>query len=372
MKKKLALLYIIFTISIFTYGSTSTQKDPSKTVFITGGAGFIGSNFLKYMFDKYESYHFIVLDALTYASTKNCIPKYIQESPRFQFIHGTITDADLVDTLMEHSNLVVHFAAETDVTRSIQDDLVFVNSNVLGTRNLLRSLLKYKTTIERFVHISSSEVYGTAETEPMDEEHPLNPRSPYAATKLGAERLVYSYCCTYDLPVMIIRAFNNYGPNQHIEKMLPRFISSAIKKIPLNIEGSGLQRRDWICTFDVSSAIDRILHFQNFDSIKNEVINIGTGRAISVLEIAKMVLNHFNLPEDRYLKYVADRPGQVDTHISSTEKALRLLNWKAGISFEQGLKDTIEWYIQNKDFWDKPEFTCFLSHDDSNATVNAK
>ena len=370
MKKKLLVLYIIFTICTFASASIGTSREPSKTVFITGGAGFIGCNFLKYMFDKYPNYNFIVLDALTYASTKDCIPKYIQESPRFEFIQGSITDTDVVDNIMERSNLVVNFAAETDVTRSIQDDLVFVTSNVLGTRTLLRSLLKYRANVERFIHISSSEVYGTADREPMDEEHPLNPRSPYAATKAGAERLVYSYCCTYDLPVMTIRAFNNYGPNQHIEKMLPRFITSAIKQVPLNIEGSGLQRRDWICTFDVSSAIDRILHIPNFDSIKNQVINIGTGKAISVLEIAKMILKHFNLPEDRYLKFVEDRPGQVDTHISSTEKALKLLNWKTQISFEEGLKNTIQWYIENRSSWDKPELTCYLST--TSPTANAK
>lgn len=371
MKKKLALLYIIFTISIFVNASTYAPKEPSKTVFITGGAGFIGCNFLKYMFDKYPDYNFVVLDALTYASTKDCIPKYIQESPRFEFIQGSITDADTVDAIMKHSNFVVNFAAETDVTRSIQDDLVFVNSNVLGTRTLLKSLLKYRANVERFIHISSSEVYGTAEREPMDEEHPLNPRSPYAATKAGAERLVYSYCCTYDLPAMIVRPFNNYGPNQHIEKMLPRFITSAIKGVPITIEGSGLQTRDWICTFDVSDAIDHILHYANFESIKSQVINIGTGRDISVLDIAKMILNYFNLSES-YLKFIKDRPGQVDCHISSTEKALRLLNWKSRIPFEEGLKTTIEWYIENKASWDKPDLTCFLSSTEDATTTNTK
>lgn len=356
-------LWILFLCIAHLVLSASELDSPhhEKTVFITGGAGFIGCNFLSYMFDKYPSYQFIVLDALTYASTKDCIPDYIQESPRFRFVHDTITNFEAVDKIISQSNFIVHFAAETDVTRSIQDDSVFVNSNVMGTRNLLKSLIKHKDTVERFIHISSSEVYGTAETEPMDETHPLNPRSPYAATKAGAERLVYSYCCTYDIPAVIVRPFNNYGPNQHIEKMLPRFITSAIKKVPLCIEGTGLQKRDWVSTLDVANALDRILHLEDFNCIKHQTINIGTGRAISVLEIANKVLDYFRLPQS-YLQFVKDRPGQVDTHISSTEKACTLLNWKAETTFEEGLKNTIEWYIKHQALWDKPALTSFLSH----------
>lgn len=354
------LFAFVCMLHVCVFGQDKPQP-ASKTVFITGGTGFIGCNFLSYMFDKHPNYHFIVLDALTYASTKDCIPDYIQESPRFQFVHGTILDSDTVDSLMAQADFVVHFAAETDVTRSIHDDLVFVTTNVMGTRTLLQSLLKHQNTVERFVHISSSEVYGTAETHPMDENHPLNPRSPYAASKTGAERLVYSYCCTYDIPAVIVRPFNNYGPNQHIEKMLPRFITSAIKQAPLCIEGTGLQKRDWVYTYDIADAIDRILHMPNFDLIKHETINLGTGQATSVLEIAQMVLDYFGLPYT-YLKFVKDRPGQVDTHISSTDKAFEKLGWKAQTPFSEGLKNTIEWYISHRSAWDTPCLTSFLSN----------
>jgi dTDP-glucose 4,6-dehydratase len=348
--------FIFFLSLIRTCSSFSEEK----TIFITGGAGFIGSNFLNYMFETYPEYKFIVLDALTYASNEKSLPESIKNSYRYEFIKGNITNCELVDSIMKRSNFVVNFAAETDVTRSINDDLAFIESNILGTRSLLRSLIRNKN-IERFVHISTSEVYGTAEQEPMDEIHQLNPRSPYAASKSGADRLVYSYCCTFDIPAVIVRPFNNYGPNQHVEKMLPRFIISAMKGVPLKIEGSGTQRRDWIFTCDTAKGIDAILHSTNFDEIKNNVFNLGTGRAISVLEIAKMVLKEFNLSDD-FLIFVEERPGQVDTHISSTDKSENILKWKANTSFQEGLKKTIEWYRNNEEKWNNSDLKTFIKN----------
>lgn len=355
----ISLRLAIYLLLIFLkYSDLQAQEKPSnenqKTVFVTGAAGFIGSNFLKYMFDKYPNYSFIVLDALTYAGSLDKIPEYIQHSPRFEFIHNSITNKEIVDQAISRSQLIVHFAAETHVARSIQDDTIFFKTDVMGTRMLMSAVVKYAKNVERFIHISTSEVYGTSETEPMNENHPLNPRSPYASAKAGADRLVYSYCCTFNVPAVIIRPFNNYGPHQHTEKLIPRFITSAIKGEPLTIHGSGQQKRDWIHVLDTSRGIDAALHVENFESIKHQVINLGSGIATSVLEIAQIILKHLDLPLSQ-LKFVTDRPGQVDNHVSSTAKAKALLNWTATIAFEDGLKQTIEWYKNNPELWQKME-----------------
>lgn len=323
-----------------------------KTVLITGGAGFIGSNFLEYMFENYPDYNYIVLDALTYAGNLDNIPKSIQTAENFKFVHGTITNFPLVDQLMQQATFVVHFAAETHVTRSIADDYVFFETDVLGTRALMASLVKNIDTVERFIHISTSEVYGTAEYHPMDEAHPLNARSPYAAAKVGADRLVYAYGCTYDVPVVIIRPFNNYGPRQHLEKVIPRFISAALSGEPLTIHGDGSQLRDWVYVRDCCVAIERALHTPDFSTLKNQEINIGTGKTYSVLEIAQLILNYYQLPLST-IKFVGNRPGQVDMHLSCKGKPKRLLNWEATTPFEEGLVKTIQWYESHPEFWQR-------------------
>lgn len=284
----------------------------------------------------------------------NNIPDYIQESPRFRFIHGSVVNYELVHEIMSQSDLVVHFAAESHVTRSILNDYVFFETEVIGTRAMMQALINNKDTVKRFVHISTSEVYGTAEYQPMDEYHPLKPRSPYAASKAAADRLVFAYGCTYDTPSVIIRPFNNYGPRQHLEKLIPHLIASAIRGEDLTIHGNGSQTRDWIHTYDTFLAIDRVLHTPNFDLIKHQEINIGTGKDTSVLEIAKLILKYFNLPESK-LKFVNDRPGQVEVHISSVEKARKLLDWKPTIEMSDGLEATIKWYTNNPSRWKEIE-----------------
>ena len=323
-----------------------------KVVLLTGAAGFIGSNFLQYMFDKYDGYYFIILDALTYAGNIDNIPRYIRDSDRFSFFYGSVTNYQIVDMLMQHADFVVHFAAESHVTRSICDDTTFFDTDVMGTRVMMTALVKHAKKVKRFIHISTSEVLGTAETDPMGEDHPINPRSPYAAAKAGADRLVYSYCCTYDVPAVIIRPFNNYGPKQHLEKVIARFITSAIQKRPLTVHGDGLQERDWVHTYDVSRALDHILHAGDFSKIKHQVIHIGSGVPTSILDIARAVCKRFNLSEE-YIKFIGDRPGQVRRHISSTKKSQDLLGWKAEISLDDGLNRTIEWYEQNRNHWER-------------------
>lgn len=354
LKILLSVLFMICLSMEAHQNSRFKQSEKDTVVFLTGAAGFIGSNFLKYMFDKYPHYHFLVLDALTYAGNLENIPDYIRQSNRFEFFYGSVTNYQIVDMLMQQSDLVVHFAAESHVTRSISDDTTFFETDVMGTRVMMTALVKYRKKVKRFIHISTSEVLGTAESEIMSEDHPLNPRSPYAAAKLGADRLVYSYFCTYDVPAVIVRPFNNYGPQQHLEKVIPRFITSAIEGRPITIHGAGEQERDWVHTHDVCRALDKILHIKDFSRVKHQVFHIGTGRAISVKTIAQMVAKYFDLPETS-LHYIGDRPGQVQKHISSTQKAKQLLGWEAEIKFEDGLMQTIDWYKKNKERWKKQE-----------------
>ena len=320
-----------------------------KTILLTGAAGFIGSNVLEYLFNKYDDYHFIVLDSLTYAGNEKNISVDIRESGRFEFWYGDVTNPYIVNELMAKSTDVIHLAAETHVARSIFDNTKFFHTDVIGTQTMMNALLKYDQ-IERFIHISTSEVYGTAEDGIISEEHPLNPLSPYAGAKAGADRLVYSYWSCHDLPAVILRPFNNYGGRQHLEKMTPRFITSALKDEPLTVHGDGDAMRDWIYVEDHCAAIDRALHVKDFSTIKNEVINIGTGDAISVLDMAKIILKELGKPED-LIEYIGNRPGQVALHKATTEKAKKLLGWEAKTKVEDGLLKTIEWYKNNPEWW---------------------
>lgn len=322
-----------------------------KTLLITGGAGFIGSNFVRYLFDNYPDYNIIVLDALTYAGNTDNIPDNIKKDARFSFWYGNVRNGELVNELVAKSDVVFHFAAESHVARSIFDNAIFFETDVLGTQVIANAVLKHQDDVERFVHISTSEVYGTALETPMTEEHPLNPTTPYAGAKAGADRLVYSYWVTYEIPAIIIRPFNNYGPNQHLEKVIPRFITSALLDEPLTIHGSGASARDWVYVDDVCQALDKVIH-TGLDKVKGEVINIGTGKDVAVKAIAEMVLDILGKPGS-LLTQVGDRPGQVKMHVSSTEKASRVLGWRAKTDFAEGLARAIEWYRQNPDWWQK-------------------
>jgi len=321
-----------------------------KTILITGGAGFIGSCFVRRIFREYPDWRILVLDALTYAGNPENFPKEMKESNRFEFWYGNINNIILVDELISRSDAVVHFAAESHVARSIFDNRIFFETDVMGTQTIANAVLKYKKRIERFIHISTSEVYGTALREPMDEDHPIMPLTPYAAAKAGADRLVYSYIVTYKLPAIIIRPFNNYGPYQHLEKAVPRFVTSAILDEPLTIHGNGLAARDWIYVEDVAEAVDLALH-ADLKKIQGQVINLGTGIAVSILDLAKKILQLMNKPES-LLSCIPDRPGQVDKQISSTDKIQRLLGFQPKTKLEQGLEKTIDWYQENRDWWE--------------------
>ena len=263
-------------------------------------------------------------------------------------MHGDIRDPDLVRQVVADVDVIVNAAAESHVEKSIEEGASeFVTTNVEGTQILLDAIRR--SPVERFILISSSEVYGTAEAAPMDEEHPLNPRSPYAATKAGADRLAYSYWTTYELPIVIVRPFNNYGPRQHPEKVIPRFITQALLDEPLTIHGDGHAARDWLYVDDDAEAIEAIIDTP-IDRVAGEVLNVATGIDISVSDIADRVLDALGKPRELQT-HVPERLGQVDRHIGSTEKTARLTGWRARTSFDEGLERTIRWYRENEAWW---------------------
>jgi len=321
-----------------------------KTLLITGGAGFIGSNFIRYIRHHYPQCYVIVLDALTYAGRAENVELRSRRDVGVLFCHGNVCDPNLVDRLVSLSDVVVHFAAESHVARSIIDDRVFFETDVLGTRTVANAVVRYQSRVERFVHISSSEVYGTAEHEPMDEEHPLNATNPYAAAKVGADRLVYAYWCTFRIPAVIVRPFNTYGPCQHLEKVIPRFITSCILDEPLTIHGPGTAARDWLYVDDHCAALDRVLH-GDIARLEGQVINIGTGIATSVSGIAERILRLTGKPAT-LIEHVPDRPGQVCKHIAGIEKARTLLGWAPTTPLDDGLAETVRWYEANRDWWE--------------------
>jgi dTDP-glucose 4,6-dehydratase len=315
-------------------------------VLVTGGAGFIPSNLIRYLLAETE-HEVVSLDALTYAGSLENLTEVLSH-PRLSFVHGDVRDAGLVSEIAGGVDVIVNAAAESHVEKSIEHGASdFVRTNVEGTQILLDAIRE--RPVERFVLISSSEVYGTAEYAPMDERHPLEPRSPYAATKAGADRLAYAYWVTYGLPIVIVRPFNNYGPRQHPEKVVPRFITQALRDEPLTVHGDGHASRDWLYVFDDAEAIAAAIAAP-IDAVAGEVVNVATGVDIAVGEIADAVLDALGKP--RALKrFVPERLGQVDCHIGSTEKAERLLGWRAQTSFEDGLERTVKWYRDNEAWW---------------------
>jgi len=324
-----------------------------KKILVTGGLGFMGSNLVKHLFNKYPDYEISVLDSLTYAGDMKNLPDKIKGSERFHFYHGTITNGQLTMGLASKHDQVVHLAAETHTSRSIYDNQTCYETNILGTHSLANAVLNNKKNIERFIHISTSEVYGTAEKEPMDEEHPLNATTPYAVSKIGADRCVWSFIKTYDIPGIIIRPFNNYGPNQHLEKVIPRFITSALKNDSLIIHGDGSATRDWIYVEDFCKAIDKSMHV-DLEKVKGQVINVGTGKETSVKDISKIILE--TIPSESEIIYIPQRPDYVKRHISSTEKAKKLLDWNRETDLEKGLEKTCDWYKNNPDWWKGMDF----------------
>lgn len=322
-----------------------------KTILITGGAGFIGSHFVHHLYNKYPDWKILVLDALTYAGSIDNLPSDVRNNVRdhIEFYYGNVTNSQLVNMLVEKSDLIVHFAAETHVSRSIYDSRVFFETDVLGTQALANAVQKNKDRVEKFIHISTSEVYGSAVSEYMDENHLLNPMSPYAAAKAGADRLVYSYYSTYSIPAIIVRPFNNYGSRQHLEKVIPRFITSALLGESLHVHGNGLAARDFIHVSDTCSALDKILNAPT-DLVLGKIFNVGSGQHRTVLSIAEDIIKHVG---NGTLEFIGNRPGQVDRHTCDWFNINHVLGWTPMMDWNMGLLDVISWYTNNEDFWKK-------------------
>src|SRR6266699_2175930 len=264
----------------------------AKRVLVTGGAGFISSNFIRHLLE-FTPYEVVTLDALTYAGNLENLADVLSHE-RLSFVKGDIRNWKLVREIVAGVDVIVNAAAESHVEKSIEEGASeFVTTNVEGTQILLDAIRE--TPVERFILISSSEVYATAESAPMDEEHPLNPRSPYAATKAGGDRLAYSYYVTYGLPIVIVRPFNNYGPRQHPEKVIPRFVTSALEDEPLTVHGDGHASRDWLYVDDDADAIVAAIE-ADLELVAGEVVNVATGRDISVSDIADKVLDALGKP----------------------------------------------------------------------------
>jgi dTDP-glucose 4,6-dehydratase len=311
---------------------------------ITGGAGFIGSNFIKFILNKHPDYKIINLDKLTYAGNPDNL-KDIETNKNYTFIKGDICDSDLVAKLMKDVDIVVHFAAETHVDRSMMEAGIFMQTDVFGTFTLLNAAKN--NNIKKFIHISTDEVYGSIESGSVTEDNPLNPANPYSASKAGADLLASSYFKAYKVPTIIVRSSNNFGPYQHVEKLIPLFATNAIENEKLPLYGDGLNKREWLYVVDNCEAIDFLMH----NGIVGQVYNVGSNIEKTNLEIAKNIVKHLGKREE-IISFVKDRISH-DKRYSIDCSKIRKLGWKPRFDFENALKDTIKWYEKNSWLWSK-------------------
>jgi dTDP-glucose 4,6-dehydratase len=320
-------------------------------ILVTGGAGFIGSNFIHYMLEKHPDYRIICLDKLTYAGNLRNLESALNRE-NFHFIKGDICDRELVYRVFEEEkpDVVVNFAAESHVDRSIEDPEIFLKTNIIGTQVLMDACRKYG--IKRFHQVSTDEVYGDLPLDRPDlkftEKSPLKPSSPYSASKASADLLVMAYHRTYGLPVTISRCSNNYGPYQFPEKLIPLMIINAIHDRPLPVYGDGRNVRDWIHVKDHCEAIDLIIH----EGKEGEIYNIGGENERSNIEVVKMILKELSKPES-LIKFVKDRPGHDRRYALDITKMKEEFDWSPKISFEEGLRSTIKWYLENRNWWEE-------------------
>lgn len=317
-----------------------------KNILVTGGAGFIGSNFVRYMLNKYKDYKIVNLDLLTYAGNIRSLDD-IKDNPNYLFVKGDIADNKLVDKIVLENkiNVIINFAAESHVDRSITNPDIFVKTNVLGTQNLLEVAKKYN--IEKYFQISTDEVYGSlGKTGFFTEKTPLSPNSPYSASKASADLLVMAYHHTFGLPVNITRCSNNYGPYQFPEKLIPLFITNLLNNKQVPLYGDGLNIRDWLFVEDHCSAIDTVLH----KGKNGEIYNVGGNNEKTNRYITETVLKHLGKDESS-IKYVKDRLGHDRRYAIDATKIKNELNWQPAYKFEDAIIKTIQWYLDNKNWW---------------------
>jgi dTDP-glucose 4,6-dehydratase len=320
--------------------------EKAMNLLVTGGAGFIGSNFVRYMLEKYPTYKVVNYDLLTYAGNLENL-KDVENHPNYTFVKGDINNRELVDYLVKthEIDVIVNFAAESHVDRSITDPDIFVKTNVLGTQALLD--VAKANHIKKYVQISTDEVYGTLEeTGYFTEETPLAPNSPYSASKAGGDLLVRAYHETYGLNVNITRCSNNYGPYHFPEKLIPLMITNALEGKELPIYGDGQNIRDWLHVKDHCAAIDLVIH----KGRPGEVYNIGGHNERTNNEIVHLIVEKLGVSKD-LIKYVADRPGHDRRYAIDPTKIMTELGWKPQYTFEKGIVETIQWYIDNQEWW---------------------
>jgi len=315
-----------------------------KKFLVTGGAGFIGSNYVRYLLNKHKDVHIINLDKLTYAGNPDNL-RDVENDPRYQFIKGDICDEVLVNQVMQEVDVVVNFAAESHVDRSIGAPDDFIRTDVFGAFVLLEATRRHH--VDRFIQISTDEVYGSTENDSFKETDPMMPSSPYAASKAGADRLAYSYFVTYGTPVQITRCSNNFGPFHYPEKLIPLFVTNAIEDKELPIYGDGKNVRDWIYVEDHCDAIDFIYRKGDL----GEVYNIGGGNEKTNLEITEIILTKLEKPKN-LMRFVPDRLGH-DRRYSLDCTKLRNLGWKPKHNFEEAMDKTIQWFLENRSWWEK-------------------
>lgn len=318
------------------------------TILVTGGAGFIGNCFIRHMLQKYSNYKIINLDALTYAGNLENLYD-VKDNPNYEFVNGDICDKDLVTQIVSGVDMIVNFAAETHVDRSITGPEIFIETNVKGTMTLLQAAKEFN--IERYLQVSTDEVYGTlGDTGYFTETTPLAPNSPYSASKAGADMLVRAYYETYKVPTLITRCSNNYGPYQYPEKLIPFFISRLLRGEKVPVYGDGLNVRDWLYVYDHCAAIDAVLHKGHV----GEVYNIGGHNEKTNLEITHLILDAMNKDESS-IEYVRDRLGHDRRYAISNDKITSELGWKPSVTFEEGILLTIDWYLNNKSWMESIE-----------------
>lgn len=311
---------------------------------VTGGAGFIGSNFIHYLLEKYPDYIVINFDKLTYAGNLDNL-KDVEKNRNYRFIKGDICSRSQVEeALFQQVDVIVNFAAETHVDRSIESASDFIITDVFGTHVLLEAVRKYN--IQRYIQISTDEVYGSIEKGSFTEESPLNPNSPYAASKASADLLVRSYVKTYNVPAIITRTSNNFGPYQYPEKFIPLFITNAIEGLELPLYGDGKNVRDWIFVRDNCAALDKVLH----KGLEGEIYNIASGNEKQNIEIARFILSRLG-EQENIIKMVKDRPGHDRRYSLNAEKIKKKLGWQSKGEFEGQLAETVEWYVNNQQWW---------------------
>tara|TARA_Y100000034_G_C6883895_1_gene405526 strand:- start:944 stop:1942 length:999 start_codon:yes stop_codon:yes gene_type:complete len=320
---------------------------------ITGGAGFIGSNFIKYLFSKYEDVEVVNLDKLTYCGNLENL-KDVEGKENYKFVKGDVCDAELVNDLMKGVDVVVHFAAETHVDKSIMDPSAFIKTDVIGTYVLLEAARK--NNIKKFIQISTDEVYGSIEEGSFKETDELKPRNPYSASKAGADRLAYSFYCTYNVPVIITRSSNNFGPNQYPEKLIPLFVTNLIEGNKVPVYGDGMNVRDWIYVLDNCEGIDFVINNGKI----GDVYNIGGDNEKTNIEITKLLLNLLGKDENS-IEHVKDRLGH-DKRYSLDSSKVSSLGWKPQFDFGNALKETVDWYKNNEEWWKKIKSGEFLEY----------